>query len=143
VAYASKEGIRAAKERARAYVDPIRAAAVCARCGAQPIEWHRDEHHARPHFRVAFLTAQGRTPQRIQEEIDRCIPLCRRCHMQEDGRAAALTASRPRQKGSVFPPKSCIQCGTETKPSWRGMCRRCYDHMRRGTDICADAYDGY
>lgn len=75
------------RARNRAFVAEVNARTVCAHCGGQPIEWHNPEHVElnRQHFRISVLqhTASIAT---IQAEMDRCTPLCRRCHMAEDGR---------------------------------------------------------
>jgi deoxycytidylate deaminase len=127
----TKEVLAEKKRIAKEYVAKIRAVTYCSRCGAQPVDWHSDAHVLRPHFRVGNLTAQGNTPKRIQEEMDRCTPLCRSCHMATDGRAAALTASRPRKKGDVLVDKKpCENCGKPEKPLRKGLCNRC-NHQKR------------
>lgn len=67
---------------ARAYVDKIRAETICDRCGAQPIEWHREEHVQKPHNQISKLVGHGYSVKRIAEEIALCRPLCHSCHGQ-------------------------------------------------------------
>ena len=64
----------------------VRARTVCARCGAQPVDFHRDEHTRHPLWRLNVLTGIGATIPRLKREIELCEPLCRRCHMTVDGR---------------------------------------------------------
>lgn len=80
----------AARVEAKRYVKEIRSRTVCERCGEQPIEWHHDDHPNKPHDRVSSLAAQGKPISRIDAEIARCTPLCRRCHQELDGRLENL-----------------------------------------------------
>jgi hypothetical protein len=73
-------------EIARGCVAIIRDRTFCARCGKQPIEWHNPEHDKHPLHRVTELVARGYSLERIQDEIAVSTPLCRACHMKEDGR---------------------------------------------------------
>lgn len=118
---------------ARAYVDGINTRTVCAHCGKQPIEWHNPEHVElnRAGWRIGGMVSQGRTVQDIAAEMGRCTPLCRSCHMKEDGRLPALLRNRPYHLGDVQLPKSCVQCQRKAKPLRRGLCGRCYDRQRR------------
>lgn len=90
---------KAAYVRNRAFVDEINTQTVCAHCGTQPIEWHNPEHVAlnRQRFRICRMV-RGRSIAAIQAEMARCTPLCRRCHMAEDGRLEAF-ARAPRGIG--------------------------------------------
>lgn len=124
---------KTAKLRAKKFISEVRLRTVCDRCGAQPVEWHHVDHEADENQRVAHLVALGFPVKRIQQEIDKCEALCRSCHMKEDGRLKALSKNKPFQKGVVaVGPKPCAKCAKLTKPSWRGMCRSCYDFKRRG-----------
>lgn len=133
-AMTTKEQNRAFRQRQReknvAYVREINEKTVCAHCGAQPIEWHNPEHVTlgRAAYRISNMVWHPRSVVAIQAEIERCTPLCRRCHMEEDGRLVAIAASghHPSQ-----PPKPCAQCEQPTKPLRRGLCRRDYDANRR------------
>lgn len=94
------------KARASAFVSSIRQMTFCQRCGAQPIEWHNQEHEGNPQRRIANMVGQGNTPIRILAEIEKCTALCRRCHMAIDGRTKKLVAAggwrakpRPRVQG--------------------------------------------
>lgn len=120
------------KVAAQDYVDALRARTFCEECGKRPIEWHREEHKKNPHRRVSRLATLGYPIPVIDAEIDLCEALCRSCHMRKDGRLKRLHETAPRQKGEVYIlPIDCSNCGTSTKPSWNGMCRRCYDANRR------------
>jgi deoxycytidylate deaminase len=112
---------------ATAYVDEVNSRTVCSRCGAQPVEWHHPDHPSEPNARVSSLRTQGASVERIQREIERCTPLCRTCHMEEDGRMDALRGAGPRKKGQVYvEPSPCDDCGRPTKPTRRGRCNHCY-----------------
>lgn len=119
------------RQRAQQFIRNVNSGTVCAQCGKQPIEWHNEAHKIKPYFRVSTLGIAGRSIERIQQEMDASIPLCRSCHMNEDGRNAELRASCPHKKDVRQPPKPCKACGTLTRPSWKGMCRGCYDYERR------------
>lgn len=121
-----------AKRLAREYVDATRASTYCAHCGGQPIEWHHDDHLTNENQRVARLTALGFPIERIRQEIEKCTPLCRSCHMREDGRLEALQAARPYQKDYSAPPKPCINCGKPAKPLRKGLCNACNHRKRAG-----------
>jgi hypothetical protein len=104
------------------YVNLVAVSTGCARCGGIPIEWHREHHPKHPNSRVSSLRTQGASIERIQREMDSCIPLCRTCHMNEDGRLAALHAAKPRQKGAVITrPSPCLCCARPTKPFGRDV----------------------
>ena len=81
---------------ARAFVKDVNAKTVCAHCGAQPIEWHNPEHveKGRQAYRISRLVQAPRTITVIRAEMDRCTPLCRRCHMAEDGRLRRFIEAR-------------------------------------------------
>jgi hypothetical protein len=81
-------------ELAKAYSAQRRAETVCEVCGAQPIEWHSEEHIRFPRRRVAHLTSAGRPIDEIEAEIQACAALCRRCHMEEDRRILNLELGR-------------------------------------------------
>lgn len=119
--------LEAARARNRTFVGEVNARTVCAHCGAQPIEWHNPEHVqlGREGFRIGTMLMGGSTIGAIKSEMARCTPLCRRCHMAEDGRLAAFAkqASAPRAEQTAKP---CTQCGQPYKPLRRGLCRPCY-----------------
>jgi len=112
------------------HIAAIREKTVCAHCAGQPIEWHNIEHEVKGNRRVSRLAALGFPIHVIDKEIASCVPLCRSCHMKEDGRTTQLQANRPRQKGDSSPPQACKDCGELAKPMRRGLCRRCYDAYR-------------
>ena len=123
----------AAQRRARnqSFVDEINRRTVCAHCGSQPIEWHNPEHVElnRQDQRISNLVWQPAAIVTIEAEMARCTPLCRRCHMREDGRAKALQEKQSTRIPSE--PRPCAECGRLEKPLRRGLCGRCYDVRRR------------
>ena len=54
--------------------------------------------------------------------------LCRRCHMEEDGRLQSFAALTP---VAAQPPKPCIVCGQPYKPLRNGRCANCDAYLRR------------
>lgn len=122
---------KAAKQRAREYVRAIRAKTVCVRCGRTPVDFHREGHEADHNQRIGPMMGRGCSVAAIAAELALCTPLCRRCHMREDGRSARLTALCPMKKGVVIVgPRPCVACGTLAKPLRRGLCNRC-NHRKR------------
>ena len=115
--------------RARAFVDEVNARTVCAHCGASKIEWHNPEHvlPGRHLYRISAMVCRGRTIEEIKAELVRCTPLCRRCHMWEDGRLKAFVANadQVRARKVASPGKPCIECTVISKPLRRGLCKRC------------------
>jgi hypothetical protein len=110
------------------FVAEINSKTVCAHCSAQPIVWHGEHHPEKPNARISSLRTQGCSVERIQQEMDVCTPLCRGCHMREDGRYKALRAASPFQPGvEVVPPKPCLCCAKVVKITRRGMCSGCYN----------------
>lgn len=53
--------------------------------------------------------------------------LCRRHHMEVDGRLDALREMVP----PVQPPKPCANCGVPSKPLRKGRCHACNEYLRR------------
>jgi hypothetical protein len=98
-----QEQAAANRASARAFVRDVNARTVCAHCGSQPIEWHNPEHVElnRRDFRIGRMVSIGRPIEKIQEEMAACTPLCRRCHMKEDGRLKKFVAARVRRLTGV------------------------------------------
>jgi transposase len=71
---------------ARAYDQQVRAETSCAECGAPMADWHNPEHIEHPGRRVARLVGKGYSISVVAAEIAASTPLCRRCHMEVDGR---------------------------------------------------------
>lgn len=117
-------------KRDQLFVEHIRRETVCARCGKQPIEWHSPEHDGHPERRIGVMVGKVRSIAAIQAELERCVPLCRSCHMREDGRLERLRENQPRQPGMTFPPKFCSECCRPYKPLRRGRCSRCDQRKR-------------
>lgn len=124
---------KAHKIKIRAAVRQIRAKTHCAVCGRQPIDWHSKDHDADHRRRIALMVGNGRSMASILLEISRCRPLCRRCHMLEDGRLAKLSGSRR----PIGPPKPCASCGKPYKPLRKGLCNRC-NHQQRSSVSAAN-----
>ena len=102
-------GLEKRKALAKAYVAEVRSYTFCDKCGKQSIDWHCEAHLEKPNARVAHQVARGEPVIVIQREIDRCTPLCRGCHMREDGRLAKLRENCPNQKGAVLTdPRPCL-----------------------------------
>lgn len=122
-----------ARERARArnqvFIAEINARTVCAHCGAQPVEWHNPEHVElkREHYRIGFLVSNGAPLAAIEAELPRCTPLCRPCHMREDGRLAAFRRNRGTRPRNTDP---CADCGQPYSPLRRGLCHACNEYQR-------------
>jgi hypothetical protein len=120
---------------AKTYVAEVNARTVCAHCGAQPIEWHNPDHVAlnRQKFRINTMVTCGASTERIQAEMDACTPLCRRCHMKEDGRLRLFVEARGSrlEKGTQLPSKPCAECHRLAKPLRRGLCAACDQRRRR------------
>lgn len=115
---------------ATAFVEAVNAKTVCRVCDAQPIEWHGEDHPSRPNSRVSSLRTQGASVERIQAEMDKCVPLCRVHHMELDGRLDAFRAAGSYQKGQVYvPPKPCSCCQMMTTRTRNGMCSTCDNHQ--------------
>ena len=114
------------------YIDALRAVTVCAHCGAQPIDWHNPDHIHRPTERIGTMRTRNRRLDLVKAEIARCTPLCRRCHMAEDGRLKALIAvgATVHARKLASPGKPCSVCGRVTKPLRKTLCSRCYDRRR-------------
>ena len=96
--------------------------ATCERCRKAPAT---DRHHK-----------DGHAGNNDPSNIDR---LCRRCHMDVDGRLSAFRemAASPAAH-PVVPPKPCLICGRSSKPTRKGRCRACYNfRLRNGRDCTA------
>lgn len=120
----------AARARNRAFVDDLNTRTVCTHCGAQPVEWHNPEHVElkRPHMRISQMVTHGAPLRSIGAEMARCTPLCRRCHMAEDGRLKVFVGSRVVVAEQAVKP--CSECSRLDKPLRKGLCSRCYDRRR-------------
>lgn len=130
---AKAKHLEMARARNKKFVDEVNANILCAHCGAQPIEWHNPDHvnMNRQHFRISNMVVNGRAIAAIQAEMERCTPLCRRCHMAEDGRMKQFVAAAGGRKDGPQPPKPCVACAKEAKPLRRGLCRKCSERKRR------------
>jgi len=66
--------------------------------------------------------------------------VCRRCHMQLDGRLdklADIVRSRP-----DVPPKPCTNCGTPYKPLRKGLCAACSRYLSKNGTMRPYREDG-
>jgi hypothetical protein len=110
-----------------AAIKELRARTVCARCGRQPIDWHAEHHVGRSGQRISNMVGAGYKLGAVLAEIARCEPLCRSCHMREDGRAAALAVAhraKPPPRRKV--PQPCTSCGRICMREQAGLCMSCY-----------------
>lgn len=119
------------RAQARQYIAERRAATSCARCGAQPIDWHSDSHHSKPHRRIANMPAWGASIADIAAEIARCEPLCRRCHMETDGRLAAFVEQGSFRGTHCKAGHAYTEANTYVDPSGRRTCRECHRRLGR------------
>ena len=83
---------------------------VCERCQEKPAT---DRHHRDDDVGNNFR--------------DNLMFLCRRCHMEIDGRLGRNLDGGRKPK----PPKPCAQCSRLFKPLRRGLCSRCDSRKRR------------
>jgi len=125
----SNLGLAGRVKRSQLWTDAVRSNTYCKLCGRQPIDWHNPEHLKHPYRRVGKMAGGGRTISAIAKEISNCIPLCRSCHMKEDGRLDTLL-NRPRL---TTPAKNCSACNEKYKPLRAGLCAKCYDRIRYKT----------
>lgn len=84
---------------------------ACVRCGKKAT----DRHHI-----------DGDTGNNAPENIE---ILCRRCHMEIDGRLARLVEVGTSREPA--PPKPCSNCARLYKPLRRGRCHACNEYLRR------------
>ena len=113
-------------------VASIRDIIPCRICGKMPIEWHNPEHDGHSHRRISSLVNRGSYIS-VLEEIRKSIPLCRSCHMKEDGRLAELKKNQPHKQGKIYVGKQpCVCCSKNSKPLRNGLCYNCYEKHRVG-----------
>lgn len=114
--------------RNHAFIDEVNARTTCAHCGAQPVEWHNFEHvqGGRLRFQIGRLVGGGAAIATIVAELARCTPLCRACHMAEDGRLIALMKPGPPKRVIAASPAPCAACGRPYAPLRKQRCSRCY-----------------
>lgn len=120
------------RARNKRFIADLNAQTTCANCGAPPVEWHNAEHVAlnRQRFRISRMVTSGVPIEAIKAELARCTPLCRRCHMAEDGRLAALAVHQFPKGHRGEAPKPCAECSRPYKPLRRGLCAKCNDRRR-------------
>lgn len=116
------------------YVDALRAITTCKKCGNQPIEWHGEHHVKTSRLRISNMVDLGYKLDDVKKEISRCEPLCRSCHMKEDGRTKALILSASiANKGKMkVDRKKCSEC-ENISLLVHGLCNKCYhkQYMRQ------------
>lgn len=106
--FTSKERRIVNRKLATDFVNEVNSKTFCTHCGAQPVEWHHEDHPNNTNKRVSSLRTQGVSIRLIKIEMAKCTPLCRSCHMKEDGRIEALIKSHR-------PVTQCISCGKFVK----------------------------
>lgn len=84
----------------------------CERCGAPAV----DRHH--------------KDDDTWNNERSNLEFLCRRCHMQADGRMAEFESHSVSKRGPQ-PPNQCANCKRFVKPLRRGRCHACNEYLRR------------
>lgn len=57
--------------------------------------------------------------------------LCRRCHMQVDGRLQKLLEAADRVREVPRPARPCVVCSRPYKPLRKGRCTSCYFYLRK------------
>ena len=125
--------VREQRIRNRAFIKELNARTFCAHCGAQPVEWHNPEHVQlnRQAYRISALVQAPRSIAVIEAELARCTPLCRKCHMAEDGRLSRFYAMASAPKTylhvGLLP---CTSCSKPAKPLRRGLCNACNSRER-------------
>jgi hypothetical protein len=62
--------------------------------------------------------------------------LCRKCHMQIDGRLEQFIAAGGGRQTAPLPPKPCVICGRLAKPLRRGRCGACNEYLRNHGREC-------
>jgi hypothetical protein len=85
----------------------------CAKCNGKAV----DRHHK-----------NGDVTDNSPENI---AMLCRRCHMETDGRLLRFVAAGGGRLINPLPPSPCSECGRLYKPLRRGLCARGYDRKYR------------
>jgi hypothetical protein len=103
------KGDKATKEAGRARARSMYEIINCEKCGKPAV----DRHHK-----------DGNT---LNNKPSNIIPLCRRCHMKEDGRLERFKKS-PRNKKS---PKPCVNCSRVVKVTRHGRCSKCSEYLRK------------
>jgi hypothetical protein len=127
---ASPEGPDHTYREVKAAIKALRNATRCFDCGGQPIEWHAEHHNVNPRQRISTMVRDGCGLNEVMAEINRCEPLCRRCHMKADGRLEKFAKVISGARGRKTPSTICMNCGQLCKPPRKGRCSRCYDHLR-------------
>lgn len=110
----------------RERIAEVNARTFCSNCGGQPVEWHNPDHVSLNQRLRRISNMIWRNPwSEIQVELSRCTPLCRRCHMREDGRMQTFVAHGSTSR-TPQSPKPCAECHRLSKPRRRGLCGACY-----------------
>ena len=104
------KNVDAGRKRARKLFD----LSLCNKCGKSGIDRHHKDGNP-----------LNNTPENV--EI-----LCRRCHMDADGRIKTLEAlwEHNRTKPKT-PPSPCVICRTPYKPLRKGRCHNCNMYLRK------------
>lgn len=106
------KGNSARSETKRARAQRAYALESCEKCG----EPATDRHHI-----------DGDTGNNERTNI---MLLCRRCHMEIDGRLSNFRSHSASLRGPQ-PPKICTNCGRLAKPLRKGRCHSCNEYLRR------------
>ena|SRR5688572_17010727 len=108
---------RYGRELAQEYMDEVNDKTICKNCGGWPVEWHNPDHIHEGKNRIGNMVSNGIRVESIQEELDKCIPLCRSCHMKEDGRLDKLHEAGRVYRENIAAsrePRYCLDCSRES-----------------------------
>lgn len=73
----------------------------------------------------------------FDNSVENIMFLCRRCHMDLDGRLKKITENMPRK---ITEPKPCLNCNKLSKPLRKGLCHACNEYFRRNNKPRPDFY---
>ena len=76
--------INADHKKRKAWFNELRKGFACAGCGSnENIQFHHPNDNKK--MNVAHLVVKGYSEKVIWEEIQKCVPLCKKCHDKEHG----------------------------------------------------------
>jgi hypothetical protein len=86
-----RKWMAASVETRRAFIRGLLLDHVCADCGGAPRDWH----HVNPATRTAKVGSMTfYSESSIRAELDKCVPLCRSCHMKRHRRDTDMKGPR-------------------------------------------------
>jgi hypothetical protein len=78
--------------------------------GPNPISWH----HLNPNeksFQISYSNCGGKSDEEIQTEINKCIPLCNKCHTKIHGCMKKMVRLNKNLTALTVPPEQWGECG--------------------------------